>query len=277
MKSKIIMALLFLFAFGQLSAQCATNNAFEKGEKLEFTGYYNWGFIWVNAGKVKLNVSEKKHEGKAVYQIKGSARNARAFEVFFKLRDTLTTLVARDNLLPYSLDRITHEADYHTRHVYAYNYSTNKIQAHIKKNSDKQQNFSIPLQGCVNNIMSILYYARNINYDNLAEGDKIPLKMLVDGKISNVEIRYKGTGEVKTRKGNKFQCYKITPVLPNGTMFEGGDAMTVWLSKDKNRVPVMVEAKIKVGSVKGILENYKGLRHKDNIFGNTKGTFERGK
>lgn len=277
MKIKSMIAIVLLAVATQLHAQCIENNAFSSGEKLEFTGYYNWGFLWVNAGKVKIDVSETTSHGKDAFQIKGSARNARAFEIFFKLRDTLTTKVDRKNLAPFMLDRITNEADYHTRHVYSYNYASDKIQAHIKKNGNPQKNFSIPLEGCVNNIMSVLYYARNIDYDNLEEGTKIPLKMLVDGEISDVEIRYKGTGEVETRNGNKFECYKITPVLPNGTMFEGGDGMVVWLSKDKNRVPVMVEAKIKVGSVKGILENYSGLRHSDNIFKNTEGTFERGK
>lgn len=277
MKMKHIITILFTLSLLQINAQCVDNNAFDIGEKLEFTGYYNWGFLWVNAGKVKITVKETEYHEKPAYKIKGSARNAKAFEMFFKLRDTLTTIVDKKTLAPYSLDRITNEADYHTRHVYAYQYPQKKIQTYIKKNSNKVKSFDIPLEGCVNNIMSILYYARNIDYDNLEEGTKIPLKMLVDGKISNVEIRYKGVGRVETRHGNKFECYKITPVLPDGTMFEGGDGMVVWLSKDKNRVPVMVEAKIPVGSVKGILENYSGLRHADNIFGKTKGTFEKGK
>lgn len=279
MKIKIVSTSLVLLAmaFSQLNAQCINNNSFDKGEKLQFTGYYNWGFLWVNAGKVKIGVTETSHQGKSAYKIKGSARNARAFEIFFRLRDTLTTVVDKNTLAPYTLDRITNEGNYHARHFYSYNYLQEKIQAYIKKNNNAVEKPEIALDGCINNIMSVLFYARNIDYENLQEDTKVPLKMLVDGKVSVVEIHYKGTGEVKTRAGHKFQCYKITPVLPNGTMFESGDGMVVWLSKDKNRVPLMVEAKIKVGSVKGILENYSGLRHKDNVFGNTAGTFERGK
>lgn len=269
LRSTILLVLIAVF--GQLSAQCIENNAFDKGEKLQFTGYYNWGFLWVNAGKVNIDITETEHQGKAAYKIKGSARNAKAFEIFFKLRDSLTTVVDKSTLAPYTFDRITNEANYHTRHFYSYNYPQKQIQAYIKKNNNEVEKPKIPLDGCVNNIMSVLYYARNIDYENLKKGDKVPLKMLVDGKISKVEIRYRGTGRAKIKNGKKFECYKITPVLPNGTMFEGGDGMIVWLSKDKNRIPIMVEAKIKVGSVKGILESYSGLRHKENVFGNTKG------
>ncbi len=244
---------------------------------LKFTGYYNWGFIWVNAGSVKVDISDTKYNGKEAYQIKGTAQNAKAFEIFFKLRDSLTTVVDKKTLRPYKLDRFTNEGNYHARHQYVYHYQKKQIQAFIKKNKHPQKNFTIPLDSCVNNILSVLYYARNIDYENLKKGAKIPIKILVDGKISKVEIRYKGTGKIKTRRGNKFNCYKITPVLPDGSMFKGGDDMVVWLTKDANRVPVMVEAKIKVGSVKGVLESYSGLRHKDNIFGKTTGTFERSK
>lgn len=276
MKTRIIFLFIAFITFNisNTEAQCVKNNAFGIGEELEFTGYYNWGFIWVNAGKININVSETNFQGKPAYQIKGAAKNASAFEVFFKLRDTLTTVVDKYNLAPYSLDRITNEGDYHARHVYAYNYGTETINSYINKNG-KQNNSSLSFKGCVNNIMSVLYYARNINYDEMQKGSTIPLQMLVDGKISNVEIRYKGKEIIKNKQGKKIECYKITPVLPDGSMFEGGDDMSVWLTKDKNRVPLMVEAKIKVGSVKGILESYKGLRHKDNVLGATSGIHEK--
>ncbi|MDE5638425.1 MAG: DUF3108 domain-containing protein, partial [Odoribacter sp.] len=36
--------------------------------------------------------------------------------------------------------------------------------------------------------------------------------------------------------------------------FKGGEGMKIWVSKDEKRIPLMVEAKILVGAVKGILE-----------------------
>ncbi len=273
----LVVMLLCIWGTVHLEAQCIENTAFNSGEKLEFTGYYNWGFIWLNAGKIKVDVNTIQYQNKSAYQLKAAAKNAKAFEIFFKLRDSLTTILDTATLKPYSLDRITNEGNYHARHVYSYQYPQGVIKTYIRKNKRKVKKFNLPMKGCVNNILSVLAYARNINYDKLKKGDKIPFQMLVDGKISKVEVRYKGVGKVKTKRGYKFNCYKITPVLPEGSMFKGGDEMVIWLSKDKNRVPVMVEAKIPVGSVKGVLENYSGLRHKENVFGKTEGSFERGK
>lgn len=274
---KIILGIIAIFLGLKAHSQCVENTAFEAGEKLQYTGYFHWGFIWVNAGTVNINTQEIKVGNKDVFEITGVARNANAFSVFFKLRDSLATHLDKKALKPLYLDRRTHEGKYKARHVYSYDYERNLIYSHITKRDAPTQHTEISFSGCNNNIMSILPYVRNLDYDNFEKGQIIPLKMLVDGKISNVEVRYHGTDVVKTRHNRKFEAYKITPVLPDGTMFQGGDDMIIWFSKDKNRVPIMVEAKIPVGSVKGILENYSGLRHQDNVFGNTEGTFERAK
>jgi hypothetical protein len=50
-------------------------------------------------------------------------------------------------------------------------------------------------------------------------------------------------------------------LLIEGTIFKGGEDMYVWVTDDKNRIPVLVEAKILIGSVKAYLESAKGLRN----------------
>lgn len=47
---------------------------------------------------------------------------------------------------------------------------------------------------------------------------------------------------------------RVSPLLVAGDVFKGGENMKVWVSDDEYRIPVMVEAKIIVGSVKGILD-----------------------
>ena len=44
-------------------------------------------------------------------------------------------------------------------------------------------------------------------------------------------------------------------MLVKGTIFKGGEDLLVWVTDDNKRVPVLVEAKILVGSVKAILIN----------------------
>ena len=73
-------------------------------------------------------------------------------------------------------------------------------------------------------------------------------------------IRYLGKDNIKTKYG-KFRAIKFKPLLIKGTIFEGGENMTVWVSDDRNRIPVRVESPISVGSVKVDMISYRNLRY----------------
>jgi hypothetical protein len=73
-------------------------------------------------------------------------------------------------------------------------------------------------------------------------------------------IRYVGKEVIKTKYG-KFNAIKIKPLLLKGTIFEGGENMTVWVSDDLNHIPVRIESPIVVGKVKIDMMSYNNLRH----------------
>jgi hypothetical protein len=118
--------------------------------------------------------------------------------------------------------------------------------------------FKVP--ACVQDVVSAMYYARNIDFSRLRPEDKIPFSMFLDNEVFNLYIRYLGKEEIKTRYG-KFRAIKIKPLLIKGTIFEGGEDMTVWVSDDLNHIPVRVESPIVVGKVKIDMMSYNNLRH----------------
>lgn len=259
-----------------LSAQCnETNIAFRSGEKLTYTGYYNWGLLWVAAGKVQITVDNATYDNKECYRFKGVGRSAKAFDWFFKLRDTLTCYAEKGSMKPLYMHRQTNEEKYKADHKYTFDYEENKIYSLIQKRNKPLKADTIPLIPCSFDILSIAYYTRNINFDEHKVGDKIPIRMLVDNKIHKLYVRFKGYEIIKAKGNKRYPCIKFSPLLVKGTMFEDGEGMTIWVSNDKNKIPVMVEAKIIIGSVKGILSSYEGLRHKSHIFqNNDKGTLD---
>jgi hypothetical protein len=109
-------------------------------------------------------------------------------------------------------------------------------------------------------VLSAIYYARNINFDKYKPGDRIPFTMFLDNEVYNMYIRYLGKETIKTKYG-KFDAVKFKPLLIKGTIFEGGEKMTVWVSDDANRIPVRVESPISVGSVKVDMMGYRNLRY----------------
>jgi len=70
---------------------------------------------------------------------------------------------------------------------------------------------------------------------------------------------------LKTKDGNKYNCIKFSALLIEGTIFKGGEDLFVWVTDDENRIPVMIEAKIIVGSVKALLSGTEGLRNETSV------------
>lgn len=268
MIKKYLACLLLLLAFAQITkAQCIEKNiAFQEGEKLTYRGYYNWRFIWVAAGEVELGVKKAQYKNTDAFEFYGKGKNVNAFDWFFKLRDTLTCYADRQTLTPFYFDRKTNEAKYHAHHEYWFNSPKNEIYSRIQKRNKPVLFDTIANQPCTFDILSIAYYVRNLDFSKYKKGSKIPISMLVDNEIHALYIRYLGLETIKTKSGERFECLKFSPLLVEGTMFKGGEDMTVWLSNDDNRIPIMVEAKILVGSVKGILDSYEGLRNTKNSF-----------
>ena len=65
---------------------------------------------------------------------------------------------------------------------------------------------------------------------------------------------------MKTESG-EFNCIKFHPLLVEGTIFKSGTDMTVWVTDDKNKIPLQVETPIIVGTIKAKLKSFSGLRN----------------
>ena len=84
--------------------------------------------------------------------------------------------------------------------------------------------------------------------------------MVIDNDVFNLFIRYLGKEDIKLHKDTKtYSTIKFSVMLVEGTLFTGGEDMTIWVTDDGNRVPVMVEAKILIGSVKAVITGAEGL------------------
>jgi hypothetical protein len=84
--------------------------------------------------------------------------------------------------------------------------------------------------------------------------------MFIDDEVNHLFIRYLGKEVVKTKYG-RFKAVKFSPLLIKGTIFEGGEKMTVWVSDDQNHIPLRIESPISVGSVKVDMMRYANLRY----------------
>ncbi|PWV53378.1 DUF3108 domain-containing protein [Chitinophaga sp. S165] len=228
-----------------------TNTSFRAGESITFKVYYNLGKLFVGAGEAVFNCQLEKLNGKDVYHVTGDGKTFRTYDWFFKVRDRYESYIDTATLLPQRFIRNVDEGGYKINQNVTFDHIGNTAV------SNKATTKTPP---CIQDVISAIYYARNINFDKYKPGDKIPFDMFLDDKIYNIYIRYIGKETVETKFG-KFRSIKFAPLLIKGTMFEGGEKMTVWVSDDANKVPLRVDSPISVGSIKVDMVAYKNLRY----------------
>lgn len=259
---KVITVTIFIFLISlSINAQECKVDAvnFKSGEKVTYRAIYNWGIIWVNAGDVEFSVSDTLYTGKPALHLKSVGWSLKQYDWFFKVRDRFESIVHPTTIQPYWFERDTHEGKYKAYNRYVFN-KTDSLVDIISHTSDRPyKRERLPMTSCTFDVLSAIYYCRNINFNQFAVGDKIPLTMGVDNEIHNLHIRYMGKETLKTRTGEVYNTIRFKVMLVEGTIFKGGEDLEVWVTDDRNRVPILVEAKILVGSVKAILTGMEGL------------------
>jgi hypothetical protein len=109
-------------------------------------------------------------------------------------------------------------------------------------------------------IISTLYYARSLDMTKANPGDVFPITFYLDNK--NYEFRFKFVGRETIKIGSgKYKALKVKPQVIEGRVFKDQQAITMWVTDDENKIPLLVESEIWVGSLKAELIEMSGLRN----------------
>jgi hypothetical protein len=262
MKLQLIFFFLLCFLNGSASGQCSIKNtAFKSDEKLEYDIVYNWGFIWISAGKVTFSVKNQIYNNKPVYLIDAVGSTHKGFDWFFRVRDYFHAYIDTPTLVPFWAERNTSEGSYSASEVYLFNNSEQKIFMAVKTSRKPFYLDTLQIKGCLYDILSAAFHARNIDYSMLNLNDKFPLWTVLDGKIYPIYICYDGKETITGENHQKYNCIKLYSEMVEGTIFKKGERLTIWISDDPNHIPILAEAKILVGSVKAVLVSAENLKN----------------
>ncbi len=227
------------------------NTAFKTDEVVMMKVFYNTLGMYIGAGEATFTTTLERFNGKTVYHFIGEGKTYSTFDNFFKVRDKYESFVDTATLLPYRFIRNVDEGGYKKYNNVSFNHPAKKAVS---------TNGVFEVTECIQDVISSVYYARNIDFNKYKVDDKIPFDMFLDDEVYHLYIRYLGKEKIKTRYG-KFNAIKIKPLLIKGTIFEGGEKMNAWLSDDPNHLLLRVESPIAVGSIKVDMMSYKNLRY----------------
>ena len=236
----------------------AQEKAFDTGEWFKFRIHYGM----FTASYATMQVEDGVVNGKEMYHIKGRGKSTGLLSLFFKVDDDYQTYFDKKTGEPSKFIRKIDEGG-HTKDIQI-DFDHDKKIALVNDKKHKAKT-SHKINKGTQDMMSAFYYLRNnVDTKNLIIGQEIQINLFFDKENFDFKLKFLGREFVETKFG-KVASLKFRPYVQSGRVFKEKESLTVWISDDKNKVPLRLQAELAVGAIKADLEAYKGLKHSFKI------------
>ncbi|MBQ4035217.1 MAG: DUF3108 domain-containing protein [Paludibacteraceae bacterium] len=233
------------------SAQCSTENKVvpAEGETLKYGAYFNWGAIWVKGGEA---IFKAEHVGNYLH-FAVSAYSMPKWRWIYDLNTSIDAYMNRTNMKPVSYASNTFE-DKRVKHE-KISFLNGKLK-YQTWNDSLQNMYTVEVDhpDCSYDLLNAVYAARNVDYSKFKIGEKIPFNVFFTEKMSSIMGEVLGKETIKVRSGKSYNCLKCKSNSVANSIFDPKHPVYVWITDDDRHIPVMVDCKIKLGSIKVYLE-----------------------
>lgn len=226
------------------------NHAFTYGEQLEYRVHYGW----LNAATIQMKVDKAQHyiDGRPTYKISGDGVTNSGYDWFFRVHDHYETYLDQDSMKPLKHVRKVSEGGYKDYEVASFDHARSKVYSSKGLFQVSDGNFQ--------DVLSAIYYLRNVDFSKAKKGDKLPIKFYLDKVIYESQVQFDGRETITTDLG-KFRTIRLKPQLIVDRVFPDEDAMTIWATDDANLIPLRIQSNLAVGSLKADITKIHSYRN----------------
>ena len=259
----VLAGVMFMTATAGLRAQCTMENtAFQGGEVLDYTLYFNWKFVWMKAGTARLETHDAHWEGKDAYKSSLITRTNKRLDHYFQMRDTLHCMMSRDMSPLYYKKAANEGGKYYVDQVW-YDYAPGgkvSLRQEYLSRKGETSHATYSSHQCIYDMMSIMLCARSQDGSKLKKGDKLIYPMADGRRVEDITLVYRGKKNFKMRNTDvTYRCLIFSFVEYKGKKEK--EIITFYITDDANHMPVRLDMFLKFGVAKAYLSNAAGLRN----------------
>ncbi len=258
LQKSVIVA--FFYFVGMTYSFAQKNSAFQKGEELTFKVTY--GFL--DAAEAKMVISPKltQMNNRPSYKVDIFGQTLGVFKLF-KVNDNWGSYIDTLNIIPYQSYRHIEEGKYrkHERVIFDHQGKNAHVRLFDRENKELVESKDYPIPSNIQDIVSGFYFLRTMELRKYKAGDTVTLTGFFDKEIYNIKLIFIGRETLSTKLGD-YETLVFSPIMPKNKIFRGSQPVTVWISNDKNKIPLRIKAKLMVGSLDMEITEAKGLRNK---------------
>ncbi|MDR2999629.1 MAG: DUF3108 domain-containing protein [Fibromonadaceae bacterium] len=236
---KILFAIIFLL----FSISHSTH--FFVGETLD----YKISYGPVTAGNARMLVRETKNANEL--EIISRAWSEVLF--FYHVDDTVRSTVSANNLLPKIFNQKISEGSYRRNAFTIYDFENKtasiKDTAFSKAKRTHAIDTTLTLEGDERCILSAFYLIRTFD---LKPGDTLSFNAISGKKKYKMKVICHRRETINTALGKKSSLV-VEPIIQGDGLFKAKGRLLIWLTDDDKRLPLLMESKIAIGSIKASL------------------------
>lgn len=212
------------------------------GERMVFE--ISYGPITAGEGILET-IGTVDHLGRTCYHVQSTANSNRFFSSIYKVRDKIVTYIDVVDLGSAYFYKRLREGDYKKTLEITFDQAMG-----LARYSDGQ---TMPVPTGVQDELSAFYYVRNLD---LESGTDLTLPAHTSRRNYNMKVVVHGRQTVEVPAG-KFDCFVVEPVVEGEGLFKHEGRITIYISADEHRVPVLMKTKVPVGSIDVALKEYR--------------------
>ena len=255
----LILSLIFTAVCNLVQAQL-----YVPGETLNYKMSYRAKlFPNTEVANVVMQTTEDTLDGEPVYKVYGLGQTAKAFNWIFPIKDAYTVWVDPTTLRTKRFDADLKEGDYTRRSTFVFDWKNKKVHTRwqTKQRPEEFREMDITEQSM--DAISLYFNMRTVAEEEIKEGFARDLELVLEDTVRYLKFRYEGREEKRIKNLGRFNTLKFRCKIAtsDGYAFQDGTEFEVWISDDKNKIPLYIKSPIKVGSVQAYLTSYEGLRY----------------
>ena len=251
---------LIFFLLSPLISMKANDFPFQAEEELKFDIHYKYGLVMLKAGTANFKVENSNYNNNKAFKTTLDFKTSSFFDKIFKMRDTLSSYIT-ENLQPLYHTRSIHEGNYHfSEEIFINAFNNNYTEARVRRVSKDIFRFDTIITANTKcyDLMNLITVICSFDYFQL----KSMQAETVFGKDKiTVTIRNEGQSVIEKSETHKFKTYKLALDFADSNFNQSKNAVEIWMSDDKNRIPIKIKAKLRIGAAEVHLSSWKNLKY----------------
>ncbi|MEK6780738.1 MAG: DUF3108 domain-containing protein [Bacteroidota bacterium] len=235
------------------------NESFTKGEQLD----YRVSFLGITVGKAITKVDAKSYNisSRPCFKIDAYGETT-GITWLYDVKDNWGAYIDTSSMITHVSYRKIKENKYRKDELVNFDHNQKKARVQVmNKETGVYENVNVfDIPDNATDLVGGFIQMRFFDFKKIKVGDTVAISGFFEDTSYKLKIIYKGKETISTRIG-KIPCHIMVPIMPDNKLFNGENAISVWISDDANKIPIKIQAKMFIGHTGLELVGFRGLRN----------------